>query len=401
MATDEKFKVARILRLTRAINANAREDELFAILQEILSRDLKLQTFHFLVSSGKGWREPIVPEGGSSLIMCIKALHKLTDITLMAGHPDAMLSGFEVCIPVFHKETALGFLLLGDSSIKPSELPSILENINFIQTVSHIVCVALENKRLARNRAEQMALQRELLLAENIQRGFLPSQLPYNDDTQTAVFHKPHHHVGGDYYDLVEASPGLYYGIVADVSGKGIPAALLMSNLQAVFRALVKQKAPLNAVAEELHERVTESTRGDRFVTAFLFIYSASAHLLEYLNCAHPGPFVYDGRVFQLDPDYPGLGMIDGPLGAQTKRLTLVPDSWLCIFTDGLTDDKGGPIQIDEELMQSILVDVPFENPESLNKKILEEINKRSTDIQPVDDITLLSLRFLGTLHQT
>jgi sigma-B regulation protein RsbU (phosphoserine phosphatase) len=346
------------------------------------------------VQAGKGWKEPLMMNSATSLLKCIKELKTFNDITFLASHPDAMLAQFEVCIPIFHKEMALGFLLLGNSAEEQKELPVILEHINFIQATAHIICVALENKRLARNRFEQMALQRELQLAENIQRGFLPAHLPAFAGIESAVYHRPHHHVGGDYYDLVQASEGWFYGIVADVSGKGIPAALLMSNLQAAFRALVKQKAPLAAVAEELHERVCESTRGDRFVTAFLFIYSATARLLEYVNCAHPPPFVYDGRAFPLEAQYPGLGMIDGPLGAETRFIHLEPDSWLCVFTDGLTDDKGGPIQIDEVLMQAILVHVPFDSPESLNQKIREEIEKRSS-AEPVDDITLLSLRFL------
>ncbi|MCB0483807.1 MAG: serine/threonine-protein phosphatase [Flavobacteriales bacterium] len=392
---DERYKVARILELTKAINANAPEEALFMQLRAILTEDLELCRLHLLVNTGKGWREPLRIGSETSLLKCIKTLSTFTDITFPAGHSDRLLARFEVCIPIFHKELALGFLLIGDNDTPVAELPKVLEHINFIQACAHIVCVALENKRLARNRFEQMALQRELQLAESIQRGFLPAHLPSDHGIQTAVYHRPHHHVGGDYYDLVMATGGLYYGIVADVSGKGIPAALLMSNLQAAFRALVKQRSPLSSVAEELHERVCESTGGDRFVTAFLFIYSATARILEYINCAHPAPFVYDGSAYPLEVTHPGLGMIDGPLGAQTKMISLEPDSWLCIFTDGLTDDQGGPIQIDEELMQAILVDVPFESPELLNKKILEEIDKRSTAVDPVDDITLFSLRFI------
>ena len=189
-------------------------------------------------------------------------------------------------------------------------------HLNTIRALSNIVVSALENKRLYKKSLEQEILKKELEVASRMQAMLIPSvdALPNNDFLRVNVFYKPHQMVGGDYYDFLKLNDYEYGFCIADVSGKGIPAAILMANFQANIRILFKRSVSLKHLVNELNENVNENVRGDSFVTFFIAKYNAQNKILHYVNAGHNPPLLYDSRtktVSELTLGCVGLGMLD------------------------------------------------------------------------------------------
>ena len=147
------------------------------------------------------------------------------------------IKSFEIIIPVFHKSKPLAYLLIGDLEDKVEVSPAI-KHLNFVQTITNIIVVAIENKKLAKKSILQAALKKEMEFASQMQSMLFPSILPNDAQLNAAAFYLPQQEVGGDYYDFIWLNANEFAFCVADVSGKGVPAALLMSNFQANLRVL-------------------------------------------------------------------------------------------------------------------------------------------------------------------
>jgi len=175
----------------------------------------------------------------------------------------------------------------------------VLKHLTFIQTISNIIIVAIENIRLHKESLRQEALKKELELAAKMQQMLIPDNrhMPRNPEIVVNGFYFPHYEVGGDYYDCIKLSDTKTGFCIADVSGKGMSAAILMSNFQASFRALFTADTDLEQLIHKLNSIVVLNAAGERFITFFVARYDHGINCLSIsmlpiirLSCTIPCP---------------------------------------------------------------------------------------------------------------
>ena len=395
---DTKFKLRRILEVTSAINENRPSLELFELFGEILASDLKIGKVVFLSQLKSEWKTAF-EIGCSNFSFNEKTIDNLSqykDIGNLSDSEDNRLSKFDTVIPVLHKRMALGFLLLKEDARESSKVSTVIKNLNYIQSTANIIMVAIENKRMAKAQLEQVGLKRELQLAEHIQKGLLPSILPNNNSISAVAIHQSYGEIGGDYYDLIQTSPEEYYFCIADISGKGISAALIMSNFQATFRATVNQALPLVKMLELLNKSVLESSRGDKFITFFVGKYDSRSKELEYVNCAHPSALLFnENRVYELKSYIPGLGMLNELPPFETQSITMTTNTILACYTDGISElenEKGEPFGV--KRIKRSLRNFGKVELEGLVEHVTKDLKSFAENSKVTDDIAALNILF-------
>ena len=251
----------------------------------------------------------------------------------------------DIIIPVFNNMAPLAYILIGDIEEEGEGMSPVLKHLNFIQTFSSIIIVAIENIRLFKESLQREAMKKELELAARMQMMLIPhnSQLPSKGKIIINGFYYPHYEVGGDYYDCVKLSDTKTGFCIADVSGKGISAAILMSNFQASFRALFTHDIPLGLLVRKLNTIIVANANGEKFITFFVARFDHGSGVLEYVNAAHNPPVFYNtstGDVKHLSACCVGIGMLDEIPPFEKQELRVSGHSKIVCYTDGLSELK-------------------------------------------------------------
>lgn len=228
-----------------------------------------------------------------------RLLESFTDIgTVSRENSSSSLNHFDIAIPIFHNDRPLAFVLLADVDGEKMEISPIIKHFRFIQTLINIIVVALENKRLNKQEINQAAINKELELAKDMQTLLFPKTLPNTASLKATALYLPHSEVGGDYYDVIPLSNGRTAFCIADVSGKGISAALLMANFQANLRALIRIANDLDELVELCNQKIIESANFEKFITLFIGIFDPTKKELSYINCGHQRPICHKVKKF-------------------------------------------------------------------------------------------------------
>jgi len=390
-------KLNTLLDITNAINNNSSPEELYDILREVLTEQLLIEKFALYVYE-KGWNLALIEKIKKESLKNFpiqSVVDQFQEIATLSSADLEDSKQFDIVVPVFHKNKPLAYLLLADLEEEKIEISPIIKHLKFIQTLANIIVVALENKRLNKEYIKQIAVKKELELAQNMQSLLFPRKLPKNDELEVQAYYEPHSEVGGDYYDVVELGDGRTAICIADVSGKGMPAALLMANFQANLRALLNVTQDLEQLIQLTNHKVIDSAQYEKFITLFIAIYDTKSRKLEYLNAGHHPAILRNGNEFKLlKKGCTVLGMFDDLPAVEAGEVEIKKNSIMLCFTDGLSEleDHNGN-QLDVEGVQSIL-----ESNESLDEinaalqMKIEELKKQS-GID--DDITFVGLSFL------
>jgi len=272
----------------------------------------------------------------------------------------------------------------------------VIKHLNFIQTLTNIIITTIENVRLFKDSLKQAAMKKELDLARKMQAMLIPQNntLPHTKDLMVSAFYQPHFEVGGDYYDVIRLDEHEIGFCIADVSGKGISAALLMSNFQATLRALFTKEIPLSFLIERLNERVLSNAKGEKFITFFIGRYNGKSRELEYINAGHNPPLLFMKQTQKLTflrSGCVGLGMLDDiPYIVKGDLQVTEPIKILC-YTDGLVELlEGENVSVGTKFLEESLC-----NQASIEDNILQIIEYQSIkdgNTAIFDDITMLGL---------
>jgi sigma-B regulation protein RsbU (phosphoserine phosphatase) len=398
------FKLNTLLNITRAINENHTEKELLEKFKVILKNDLKIGRVCVMNLVDDKWEcltEYGTPENDKCQIDVIKDLEMFQDIEFLFETPNPALKDFDIVIPVFNNNKPLSYVLIGDIDEELEGVSPTIKHLNFIQTLSNLIMVAIKNIRLFKESIEREALKRELELASRMQFMLIPdeSTFPKHESYCIEAFYKPHFEIGGDYYDVIELDDDNLGFCIADVSGKGVAAAIVMSNLQANLRALFKAETKLADLAGILNNKVMHAANGEKFVTMFMARYNVKTKVLEYINAGHNPPVFYEAdseMLSFLSKGCVGLGMLDEIPIVKQGMIKINQHSKLFSFTDGLVelidDDDGietGTKSIEDELTNKEPIK---ENLKSLVKK--HSLIEGSDKI--FDDISYLAFEFFA-----
>ncbi len=394
------FKLDVLLNTTLAINDNASVKELLDQFEAVLRKDLNIgkvlvynynQKWNCLLISGV---HRTVAEG----INVETDLLYYKQITNLSVALNPNLELFDVIIPVFHHDAAIAYVLIGDIDEERAGMSPTIKHLHFIQTLTNVIIVAMENKRLFDENVRQEAFKKELELASRMQTMLIPNPnaLPNNERMSVAAYYNPHFEVGGDYYDVLKLSDDDYGFCIADVSGKGISAALLMSNFQANIRALFNANFPLSKTVMSLNERVMDSANGEKFITLFIGRYNTQTRVLEYINAGHNPPVYFDattGTPELLTKGCIGVGMFDEIPKIEEGSLTVAPGSKLVCFTDGVEEMENeanemfGNQPIKEIIQGNMGISLIID-------EIIERVDTYRGNKEFFDDITLMGMEF-------
>ena len=243
-----------------------------------------------------------------------------------------------MCAPlVSHSGVSLGVIQIDTLD---QRTPFHKEDLDVLASVAGQAAFAVENAQLHEAALKRQALERDLQLAHTVQQGFLPSRPPELAGYQFFDFYEPANQVGGDYYDYIQLPGGRLGVIVADVSGKGIAAALLMAKLSAEVRyGLVSSAGPAEALVQ-LNAGFSRSWE-DRFVTCALAIVDPKSHEVQLANAGHMAPFLRhaDQRVETVGEEQTGVPLGVAPDFAYEQfSFSLKPGDGLAMFTDGFSE---------------------------------------------------------------
>lgn len=393
---DQKLNV--LLEITKAINNNQPTEELLRKYEHFLREELNIEKI-VLFSFDNQWQTLLsygISEKEIKAINIEKTLLPLKEITTVMSLNDKTLKGFDVIVPVYHKSLPLAYVLIGDIYEDELALSPTIKHLPFIQTLTNIIVVAIENKRLAKERFKEEVLRKELELASRMQSMLFPETLPNNEHIEIAALYKPHQKVGGDYYDVITLNDNELVLCMADVSGKGISAALLMANFQANLRALINYSKTLSELVKELNYKVMLNAKGEKFITFFIAKYNYITHTLNYVNAGHNPPLLASGNsINQLKVGTTGLGMFDELPKMREGIITIDPYSVLVCYTDGLVDvENKEEKDFSLERLIEILKFNKHLSMKELNELYLKKIDEFKKEMPYVDDITLLSCRF-------
>ncbi len=391
-----RFKLDALLDLTLSINANIPAGKLLSKYESILRDSLKIGKI-LIFKRSPAW-EPILNGGFSEdlprTIDIERDLMRFPDIAFVTDNSD--FPGVDIIIPVTNNNVLQAFVLIGDIEEEGEGVSPVIKHLKFIQTLSGIIIVAIENIRLFNESLRQEALRKELELAARMQQMLIPedNQMPKDDLISANGFYFPHYEVGGDYYDCIKLSPRKTGICIADVSGKGMPAALLMSNFQASLRALFTHDISLESLVSKLNSLIVANAGGEKFITLFVARFDSINGTLEYVNAAHNPPVLYNtarDEVRHLDPLCVGVGMLDEIPPFKSVTLQIDSFSKLVCYTDGLSELKDSD---GKEIMTREIINV-LRNSNPAGENINAMLRKLGIpDRNPLlfDDISIIAL---------
>lgn len=384
-----------LLELTRAINKNMGIPVLIQMLQVILKSYLQVGKLRFLIERDGGFTL-LSKYGGdietiSALNKACLTLNKIKSPAPLSGHENGLLKNYDFFIPIYLKKRAIAFVLIGDFNNSGELLNN---DLNFIQTLVNVIVVAIENKKLFKERLQSERFQREMELAVEVQNMLVPLKAYKDKSVEVASRYIPHQTIGGDYFDFIRLNDHEFLWCIADVSGKGISAALLMSNFQASLHAWSSVEDDLTSIISRLNKIVLNNTHGERFITVFLAKYNEKTRKLNYVNAGHNAPVLFSHGVAKtLTCGTTMIGALDELPFIRQGTVDIAPGSLIVNYTDGVLDyDHQGLKKWGEEDLIEFVISNGDQTPEKFNQLLMDYIDLVIKG-KPIDDVTLLTLR--------
>ncbi len=397
----QDLKLNALLEVTKAINNNFSTGQLLDLFQDILENRLgvgKLVLFSYDTEWKCLLKYGIKKEVGT--IQFENELLSISEIETINFSKGELSKQFEIVIPVYHKKTPMAYVLLSDVNEEKLELSAAIKHLPFVQTLTNIIIVAIENKKLFKENIQRAQIKKELELAQSMQQMLFPKDLPNSDGLLVAARYLPHQQVGGDYYDFIKLNNHEFIFCVADVSGKGIAAALLMSNIQATLQSLITFTHNLKDIVIELNKRVITNAKNEKFVSLFLAKLNTKSQQLTYINAGHNPPiFYYENKFMELTNGCPLLGISETLPLINVETFNYTSEFTLLCYTDGLTDTINTENEtVSVESVKELMEKNNKATPEFLNKTILFYAEEFKGENEFPDDIALLTLK-VSDLH--
>ena len=298
--------------------------------------------------------------------------------------------GFDTVVPLRSGELCHGVLLLGPRASGQS-LAS--EDREFLRSLASQVAASLDNLRLTGEWIEKQKIEKEMALAREIQRGLLPEQDPTIDGWDISGINIPCLTVGGDYFDYVARGENKHWLVIADVSGKGTGAALLMASVHAALHALAGAgDISLDALADRLNEIVYGNTEINRYVTAFFSSFDAETGEMTFVNAGHCYPILLrsTGEVVRLSEGGPVIGLL-ADRSWTVGRVLVEKGDLLVFYTDGLSETANPEgEEFDDERILELLREVRSKPSREIMARLLTGVRAFAAEAGLADDLTLM-----------
>ncbi len=389
----KELQIKSLLTITQAINDNISAEGLYGMYQNFLSWDMGISVMALFVNSQSEAWECVsnINYARSSHKKLVKQLLEYDRLHTIKETDSETLQNFDIIIPVYHKKDPIAYSVIG--GIKSRD--DLYNKIQFITTITNIVAVALENKRLFKRKLEQERLNKEIELASGVQKMLIPEHLPKYPSHQLSSIYKPHSNIGGDYLDYIEFDKNKFAFCIADISGKGVPAALLMANFQAMIQSLIYQYRDLETFVFALNQAVFRITKSDKFITFFIAQIDHKRKTLSYINAGHYPPILVNGsEIRRLKSGCTVIGAFEKLPEIEEEKIELKDEALILSFTDGLADLKNQNGEyFEDDRIESFVKKHAKSDVDTFNEELLKEIDSFKGDTEYVDDIAVLTCK--------
>jgi len=391
----KQLQINSLLTITQAINDNVAAPELYSMYKSFIGWEMGIKRMALFFKQDDMWEcathlnadQLATREDLGPILKRYTKTQRITD-----SDPDPF-QGFDLVIPVYHKKIPISFALVGGVRSDSDEYT----RIQFITTFTNIIAVAIENKRLFKKQIEQERFARDMELASSVQKMLIPDHLPKSNFFEMATVYKPHFTVGGDYFDFIQYDERRLTFCIADISGKGVSAAILMANFQAILQSLIYQYRDLETFVFALNEAVYRITRSDRFITLFIGELNLKTNTLQYINAGHYPPFlIQNGVTTRLESGCTIIGAFETLPEIHMGEVKLTHPGTLFACTDGLTDIVNELDQyFDDTHLLAILEGADTAtSAEALNETLMKEVDQFRGSIPYPDDIAVLTCKY-------
>ena len=386
----KQLQLNGLLNITQAINDNVKVSGLFQMYAKFVTWELGVSKMALFIPEEQSWKckaeiNSIKDDFDEEMIQC---MHKYTRLSKLDKENNCGLNQFDIIIPVQHKEVPIAYALIGE--MEDSE--EYYSKVQFITTITNIIAVAIENKRLFKRQLEQERLNREMELASDVQKMLIPGALPNNKYFELASFYQPQIGVGGDYFDCILSNENSLVVCIGDISGKGIAAAMLMSNFQASLHVLIQRDPDLETLVLELNRSVWRTSQGDRYITFFIARIDAESKTIEYINSGHVPPLAkIDGVISELSIGSTILGGFEEIPFLEKGTIKYEKECVLLCYTDGITDllNNKGDYFSDKNVID-FFVEQQESSPKLMVENLKAELEVFKEEQEFTDDMTVL-----------
>ncbi|HQV32225.1 MAG TPA: SpoIIE family protein phosphatase [Calditrichia bacterium] len=401
---DGKIQELRTLfDINKGLSATLDYDQILKLLVYALLGQLLITRYLILLRQGdslgvhenKGFKSNLVDLAARLLLKEKTGENAIRIEDIESPSLKKVLSDHEVrcLIPMRHQEKLLGFILLGPKMSGPNYED---DDLDFLTTLVGQAVISLENARLFQETLEKQRLEEELNLARNIQKKLLPKSLPKIAGYDIDGMNSPSRQVGGDYFDVITIDENRTAFAIADVSGKGVPASLLMANMQAALRVTMTPAVDLPEAVARINKLVHQNTDLDKFITAFIGILDTRDNTFQYVNAGHNNPHYYhNGELNLLNVGGLLLGVMP-VFQYETGTIQLSRGDVVMMYTDGVNeaiapdgDEFGDP------RLEALTAELQTQPMAEQIRIIFKSINDFSAGLPQADDVTMLGIRRL------
>ena len=403
----KELELNALLEVTQAINNNLSEESLYKIFNFTLRANLQIKKLAlYVLNEHDGSRESWECKANFGtdtdfsevqLLPDFFNIDSTTEINRFAA--PALFQEFDIYIPVSHKDRMLALVFIGGVGAPDPGSPEI--SINFIEALSNIIVVAIENKKLARRQLEQEAMRKEMEIAREVQQFLFPKVMPDEKGLRVLATYLPHYSVGGDYYDFLEFPDGKFGIAIGDVSGKGIGASLMMASLQASLRGqAIHCQDDLAELMNHVNTLLYDASTSNRYATFFFALYDTKTRRLIYVNAGHNPPFLIrktngDFEVFRLEEGGAVVGMLASMfVNYKQGEIQIQPGDLLVGFTDGISEAMNPQEEEwSEEAMLEELKKVTEKPSEEILNYIVTQADEFANGAKQHDDMTMIIVK--------
>jgi sigma-B regulation protein RsbU (phosphoserine phosphatase) len=268
------------------------------------------------------------------------------------------------------------------------------EDIKFLDLLSLDACLAIENSRLFKEALEKERIEKELEVAASIQKMIVPKTIPRVEGFEITGMNVPTKQVGGDYFDVISLPGGKVALVVADATGKGVPAALLVSTLHACLRAYLESNLSLEELTRRVNRVIFQSSTDNKFITFFIGILDPYSKKLEAVNAGHfPPLIVRNGDFLKLQNTGVMLGCFESAQFVR-KEYLLESHDVLVMFTDGITEATNAKGEIyGDQRFEKIIMENCSKTANQIKGAIYKDVKEFEGGVEQTDDITMLIVK--------
>ena len=300
--------------------------------------------------------------------------------------------GVDLIVPMEVQGRTKGLIMLGERITKQ---PYSEADIEFIYSVGSLAIISIENKRLFLEELEKRKMEEELELAREIQQNLLPQTLPVFDNFDIAAVNMSSKQVGGDYYDVIQFDENNFYLAIADVSGKGTPASLLMANIQAFLQVICRHGLEIEKSTGLINDLISANTSDGRFITFFWALINNEEKKMTYVNAGHNHPLlIRDGKIRKLSRGGMILGVMKTTISYESETINLQKDDVIVLFTDGISEAMNTEAEeFSDERLEEKCVRLSSLSAKEILNGIKNEVNDFTKGTSQSDDITMVVLK--------